>query len=104
MLFYQLARQAERDIIAIRRYTMKYWGKDQSTRYIKRMQTTFEMLSKTPLIGQSCEADLGFMVYRYLFERHTIYYLAVPSPILIIAVLHQSMLPEIHLKEPSNNR
>lgn len=50
-----------------------------------------------PLMGRNCSEDLGKDIYRFLYGSHVIYYLTMPGSIIIIAILHQSMVPENHL-------
>lgn len=47
-------------------------------------------------MGKNCSDDLKD-IYRFLYGSHAIYYITIPDSILIIAILHQSMVPENHL-------
>jgi toxin ParE1/3/4 len=56
-----------------------------------------ELLLEMPLMGKNCADDLGKDIYQLLYGSHAIYYLAIPDLIIVIAILHQSMIPESHL-------
>ncbi|KTD32892.1 putative toxin antitoxin plasmid stabilization system ParE [Legionella nautarum] len=94
---YQFTSQAHQDLIQIRRFTLKQWGSKQSLIYLKELKKTVELLSAMPLMGKNCADDLGKDIYRFLYGSHTIYCLTLPDLIIVIAILHQSMVPESHL-------
>ncbi|MBA3537005.1 MAG: type II toxin-antitoxin system RelE/ParE family toxin [Tatlockia sp.] len=95
---YQFVQQAQQDLIQIRQFTLKEWGSKQSIVYLKELKKTVELLSTMPLMGKNCANDLGKDIYRFLYGNHAIYYLLMPHLIIIIAILHQSMVPENQLR------
>ncbi len=90
---YQFTDQARQDLIQIRRFTLKQWGSEQSITYLEKLKKTVELLSAMPSMGKNCAADLGKDIYRFLYGSHAIYYLSMPNLIIVIAILHQSMVP-----------
>jgi toxin ParE1/3/4 len=94
---YQFTSQAQQDLIQILRFTKKQWGSTQSTIYLEELKKTVTLLSSMPLMGKNCADNLGKDIYRFLFGNHTIYYCIMPDLIIVIAILHQSMVPENHL-------
>ncbi|AWN75938.1 TPA: type II toxin-antitoxin system RelE/ParE family toxin [Legionella pneumophila] len=94
---YQFTTQAQQDLIRIRRFTLEHWGSKQSMSYLEELKKTVKLLSEMPLMGRNCSEDLGKDIYRFLYGSHVIYYLTMPGSIIIIAILHQSMVPENHL-------
>lgn len=94
---YQLTTQSQQDLIKIRRFTLEHWGSKQSLRYLEELKKALVLLSEMPSIGKNCSDDLGSDIYRFLHGSHAIYYLTMPDSIIIIAVLHQSMIPNYHL-------
>lgn len=97
MSTYQLTPQAQQDLIQIRRFTLEHWGYKRSINYLKELKKIVQLLSEIPLMGKNCSDDLGKDIYRFLYGSHAIYYLTIPKSIIIIAILHQSMVPENHL-------
>lgn len=96
---FQLTAQARQDLIQIRRFTLAYWGIEQSFVYLRDLKKTLQLLADMPTMGQQC-IDVGENVYRFPFRSHMIYYLTtLASDIVIAAVLHQTMLPEKHLEK-----
>lgn len=93
---YQFTTQAQQDLIQIRCFTLKHWGSEQSISYLEELRKTLQLLSEMPLMGKNCSDDLGKNVYRFLSGSHSIYYLNRSNSIIIIAVLHQSMMPANH--------
>ena len=54
-----------------------------------------------PSIGKGCFDDFGKNIYRFPFGSHIIYYLTIADEkIVVVAVLHQSMVPAKHLSSP----
>lgn len=95
---YLLTQYSRDDIINIRRYTSQQWGSRQSTHYLDQLKKTLHLLSEMPLMGKHCEDDLALDMYRFPFNSHIIYYSLLPNnTIMIVAVLHQGMSPNLHL-------
>ena len=94
---YQFTTQAQQDLIQIRRFTLKQWGSKQSMSYLEELKKTLGLLSEMPLMGRNCSDDVGKDIYRFIYGSHAIYYLTMPDSIIIVAILHQSMVPENHL-------
>ena len=91
---YKFTLQAQQDLMQIRRFTLKQWGSKQSRMHLEDLKKTVVLISEMPLIGRHCVEDLGKDIYRFLYSSHAIYYLVMPDLIIIIAILHQSMVPE----------
>ncbi|MFZ2290495.1 MAG: type II toxin-antitoxin system RelE/ParE family toxin [Halopseudomonas yangmingensis] len=45
---FRLTRDAQKDLTAIRRYTVETWGTEQSRRYLQGMRETIELLAEFP--------------------------------------------------------
>lgn len=93
---FQLTSQAQNDLVSIRRFTLSQWGVAQSEHYLSDLRGALQLLSEMPLMGKSCD-DLGADVHRFLFGSHAIYYIILGDGIMVIAILHQSMVPAHHL-------
>ena len=51
----RLSLEAENDIDLIADYTVATWGTRQASRYLDKLEDTFDLLAKNPSIGRSCE-------------------------------------------------
>jgi len=79
-------------------YTVDTWGQEQAQRYLDSLEACFNRLAKTPRAGRSCDR-IQPEYRRFEHERHVICYRADHEGILISRVLHQRMLPSLHLIE-----
>lgn len=94
---YRLTGEAQRDLQQIRDYTLRNWGAAQSRSYLERLQALLTKLGEMPGLGQSRAEELDHGIYSFPYVSHTIYYRLQKTDILVMAVLHQSRLPAIHL-------
>ena len=93
---YQLSKLARLDLIDIADYTVDTWGPEQAQRYLDSLETCFNRLVKTPEIGRPCDRiQPGYR--RIEHEKHVIFFRANHDDIFISRVLHQRMLPSLHL-------
>ncbi|MGV6988972.1 type II toxin-antitoxin system RelE/ParE family toxin [Testudinibacter sp. P80/BLE/0925] len=93
---FQLSVAAKSDLIHIRRYILEKWGKLQTEQYLAEMKATMQFLVQNPNAGKE-RNDVGEMVFSFPYKSHMIYYIKKSTEIIIIAVLHQKMLPKNHL-------
>jgi toxin ParE1/3/4 len=98
MLKWRLSEEAENDMREIRRFSMRYWGEEQSGRYIKAIRAKLELLAQNPHIGMDRGDDLGAGIRSIFIGSHTIYYEFDKKMLTIKAILHQSMTPNLHLQ------
>lgn len=98
MIQYLFTEESQRDLIQIRQFTLEHWGPKQSIDYLTDLKKTLQLLAEMPAMGKNCFEDCGKDVYRFPFGSHVIYYLTMSdNEIVIVAILHQSMVPEKHL-------
>jgi toxin ParE1/3/4 len=96
MAKYILSPQAQGNLKDIRAYTLKNFGKQQTTAYLKILHKHTKDLAATPSKGKKRdEIKAGY--YSSLIGSHTIYYRIADTHIEVIDVLHQSMEPMRHL-------
>lgn len=94
---YILSPQAQSSLKNIRLYSLKHFGQQQTTKYLKELRNKMKGLAKTPQSGQERnEIKSGY--YSAFVGSHTIYYRIANNQIEIIDVLHQSMEPMRHLQ------
>ncbi|MBC3618810.1 type II toxin-antitoxin system RelE/ParE family toxin [Vibrio metschnikovii] len=70
---------------------------EQLHRIIYRVLSGFQMLADNPDLGRSCHEIYSNGFY-FPIGKHTAYFTKEENFILIVAVLGQSQLPQIHLK------
>lgn len=90
-----LADEAITHINNIRDYTRNRWGKQQVKQYVDSLRAYLNQLAENPLMGTLRFKDEE--IYSFPCLSHTVYYVQQKDCIVILAILHQSMTPEIHL-------
>jgi toxin ParE1/3/4 len=98
MAAYRLTRDAQTDLIEIRRYTLKQWGVEQSKKYLLELRQTIKVLSATPAIGKQ-RHKVGNNVFSFPHVSHVIYYIIDKKQLVVFGVLHKSMIPLLHLDD-----
>ena len=96
---YRLTPQAQEDLKDIRRHTRQEWGEQQTKDYLEGLRSTFQMLLKMPNMGRSRADDLNEGIFSYPYASHMIYYKQAEDDLIIVAVLHERMVPSNHLEE-----
>jgi len=97
MLKKRITDRAKGHMADIRRFTASQWGQEQSVKYLREIYNKIELLAQRPQIGMNRMDELGDGMYSYFVGSHTIYYRYDQKSIVIHAILHQSMTPELHL-------
>lgn len=98
MLRIEYTKQAQNDLNNIKDYTLLNWGSLQSVNYILELHQTVTMLAENPLIGISRE-DVLAGVHSFPHKSHLIYYFFDEEKLEVFTILHQTQLPEKHLKD-----
>jgi toxin ParE1/3/4 len=98
---YQLSPEAKKDLLSIRAYTRKKWGKQQAQNYIDTLEKRCNELAQSPHMGQERpEIKPG---YRSITEKkHVIFYRVCDSGIEILRILHGRMDIE-HVLKPNED-
>jgi toxin ParE1/3/4 len=90
---YELTVKARADLRAIGRYTRLRYGREQTERYLTTFYETFRRLGIDGHLGRPT------MIAPYLrieVGRHVVFFRR-QERVLIVRVLHDRMLPELHL-------
>lgn len=90
-----LTDEAITHINNIRDYTRSRWGKQQVKQYLDSLRASLNQLAENPLIGTLRFKEES--IYSFPCLSHTVYYIQQKDCIVILAILHQSMTPEMHL-------
>jgi len=92
---YKVTNEARADLHAIASYTRRRYGRVQLERYMKVFREAFMRLSEDPNLGRPAGvADYS----RYEVGRHVVIFNR-EKKVRIVRVLHDRMLPELHLNE-----
>jgi toxin ParE1/3/4 len=98
---FRLARPALEDLRSIRRYTRRRWGDDQARRYLTELDECFHMLAENPKLGRQCD-DIRPGLLRRETGRHVVFFRLEKYGIRIVRVLHERMLPQLHLRQETD--
>lgn len=95
---YRLSNLAAEDFAAIYEYTLLNYGARQADDYTHGLESTFRLLSSSPLMGYECQ-EIADGVRRYDHQRHAIFYRWRKHVIFVIRILHRQMEPMKHFFE-----
>ena len=101
MTGYRLTKDAQSDLIEIRRYTVQEWGAAQSQKYLSELRKTIRLLAETPSLGKA-RPEVGLKVLSFPYVSHVIYYVVYEQLLVVLAVLHKRMVPLNHMIERGN--
>ncbi|WP_154223699.1 type II toxin-antitoxin system RelE/ParE family toxin [Marinicella rhabdoformis] len=92
----KFTKEAQKELQDIKKFTIENWGLVQARKYLKTFNQAFQMIKNNPKIGR---LDLCNWpgIYRFPIQSHMVYYQLEGPCIYVMAILHQSMLPENHL-------
>ena len=93
---YKLRQSARNDLKSIGRYTLEHHGKIQRDKYLTCLKERFELLGDNPHFGRSRD-DIKIGYHCSDCEKHVVFYRIQKEYVEIIAILHESMMPERHL-------
>lgn len=89
-------RRAEDDLDSIADYSLGRWGQEQADQYVNGLQALCEHLDELPILNRPYRGPY----LRRAYESHVVFFRHEDDGgILIVRILHQRMLPELHLDE-----
>lgn len=94
---YRLSSAAEEDLSDIYTYTFSEFGERRADAYFDTLQDCLERLAENPRLGM----DVSFIrdgYFRFIHQRHSIYFRKLKSDILVVRVLGPGMSPERRLR------
>lgn len=98
-----LTEIARADLERIRRYSTRTWGRDQSSRYLDALRDTLKGLARGA-VSTRTRNDLRPAIMMATSGRHSIFFEAHESRILVVRVLHDSMDYAHHLGPADEGR
>jgi len=78
------------DLESIWDYTARFWDVDQSEKYLRTINHSFEELAEDPLRGKSCE-DIRKGYCKFSIGKHLIFYRTTERVLEIVRILHEQM-------------
>jgi toxin ParE1/3/4 len=96
MAAFCFSRAAENDLLSIGDYTLRAWGEAQAARYLNELEACCHKLADNPALGRRCD-EVRSGLRRLEHGQHVVFYRQDDDGILISRILHQRMLPDIHL-------
>ena len=88
--------KADNDLEEIFDYSVESFGFARAVRYIKDIEAMFSELAHDPLKGRSFDPELPHCFHKRV-ESHFIYYAPCDNGIEIFRILHERILPSLHL-------
>ena len=98
MAGFRFSQRAADDLIEITRYTLEQWGPDQTIRYIDDLELCCQQLADHRNLGRPCD-NIRPGLRRMECGRHVVFYRQDASGIFVSRILHERMLPGLHLQE-----
>ncbi|MDL2263803.1 type II toxin-antitoxin system RelE/ParE family toxin [Synergistaceae bacterium OttesenSCG-928-I11] len=89
--------RANRELHAIRVYTLKNFGAEQAAKYIRELRLKMEQLRHQPNIGTDRSEEFGLNMHSCFVGSHTVFYTFDDENITIMTIMHQSSLPQKHI-------
>ncbi len=93
---FQLSSTARKDLTDIKQYTVQTWGHEQAISYLSELYTAIKTIADMPTIGKK-RPEFSEQVFSFAYANHVIYYIRNANMIIVSAVLHKSMVPELHI-------
>ena len=91
-----LTEIARADLASIRRYSLRTWGLEQTTKYMDALRGTLKGVARGTVVTRSRD-DLRPGLQMATSGRHCIFYEANESRVLVIRVLHDRMDYRCHV-------
>jgi toxin ParE1/3/4 len=91
-----LTEIARADLASIRRYSTRTWGLDQTTKYMDALRDAMKDLVRGTVVARPRD-DLRPGIQMATSGRHSIFFQADASRVLVVRVLHDRMDYRRHL-------
>jgi toxin ParE1/3/4 len=95
---FRLTLRAEADLSEISDYTLRTWGEAQCARYLDQLEQCCQRLADQPILGRPCDVIRPGLRRREQ-GKHVIFYRRSAEDIMVLRILHERMLPELHLAD-----
>ena len=95
-IFY-VHEKADSDLESIFDYSVEQFGFARAVQYVYDIDQAFKDLALNPKLGRRFDPDTR-NYFQYPIESHCIFYAPNEAGVEIFRILHQSMLPTLHLQ------
>ena len=96
MSSYTLTNAAAEDLRNIFKYTRNKFGVLQAESYLIGLEESLKLIAKDPKLAQKVDGlREGF--FRFIYQKHSIFFKPRQSDIYVVRVLHQQMKYDLHL-------
>lgn len=86
---------ANQDLEKIIDYSLKQWGKNQTSKYLEELKLQTLSLSCNPDIGSICNYIYPGLL-SFPIRKHVVYYIKDIKGITVIRILHANMSIRLH--------
>jgi toxin ParE1/3/4 len=93
----ELTEIARADLQSIRRYSIRTWGQDRTSQYMRAIRDTLKGLVQGTIVTRNRD-DLRSGLQMATSGRHCLFFEADQSRILVVRVLHDRMDYRRHLE------
>lgn len=93
---YQLTNAADEDLVELYTYSFLEFGEHRADAYFESLDDCLQRLADNPQLGMDV-TGLRRDYYRFVHQRHSIYYKKSRSGILIVRILGPGMSAERNL-------
>ena len=90
MSLVRVTPRALADLDAIAWWSLRQWGEERTTVYLRALSDRFDWLAANRMMGRD-RAEVGAGYRSFPQGRHVVFYIAIPEGIAIIGVPHQAM-------------
>ena len=88
--------RAESDLDSIAAHTVEQWGMEQALRYLSELEVCCRRLAEDPTSGRVHRPRPRY--WRIEQGRHVVFFRREKNgDVLVVRILHDRMLPELHL-------
>jgi toxin ParE1/3/4 len=88
--------KADEDLIDIYLYGFFKFGEQQAEKYFAELEAAFDLISNNPyMANESIVFKQSFRIHPH--GSHKIIYCIESVQVLVVRILHESMIPELHL-------
>lgn len=91
---FTLTDDAKEDLKALKAYSLTQWGAVITRAYLQGMRVAMQMLANHQ-VGIDVSEETWPGVFYWPYESHYLYFLRAPEGIRVIAIIHQSRLPDV---------
>lgn len=98
MTAYLLTRQADRNLGEIYLYAAEQFGIRQAEKYTAELEGVFDLIAAHPFMGRPAD-KIRLGLRRHEHAGHVVFYRQAGEGVLIVAIIHRRMRPDLDPEE-----